>query len=234
VAAAYTYPIPGFNDPVSSLTHLLGAVVFGVLGFFLLRRAWGNRSRVAFVGVYAFSCVFLLSMSGVYHLLPRGSGRMVLERLDHGAIFLLIAGTFTPVHGLLFRGLERWGPLALIWAAAITGITLKTIFFSNVAQWLGLTFYLGLGWVGVFTTTVLWWRYRFAFVKPVLWGGLAYTVGGLLEHLGFPILIPGVLGAHDLFHLAVLAGVGFHWKFVTQFASGTVPVRVGSPHAPPV
>jgi channel protein (hemolysin III family) len=226
VAVTYPYPIPGFSDPVSSLSHLIGAVVFAVLGYFLLRRACG---RFAFLGVYVFSVVFLLAMSGVFHLLPRGgSGRAVLERLDHGAIFVLIAGTFTPAHGILFRGPERWGPLLLIWTAAITGITLKTIFFADLAEWLGLIFYLALGWFGAFTTGVLWWRYGFAFIKPVLWGGLAYTVGGVLDHFGLPILIPGVLGAHDLFHLAVLAGVGFHWKFVTQFAFGAVPIRVNA------
>jgi channel protein (hemolysin III family) len=224
VTAISPYPIPGFSDPVSSLSHLLGAAVFAVLGYFLLRRGWGNWRRVAFLGVYVFACVLLLSMSGVYHLLARGGGgRAVLERLDHGAIFVLIAGTFTPVHGILFRGGERWGPLLLIWGAAAAGITLKTVFFSHLAEWFGLTLYLCLGWFGAVTTIMLWSRYGFAFIKPLLWGGLAYTVGGVLEFFNWPTLIPGVVGPHDLFHLAVLTGAGLHWKFVSQFAAGTVP-----------
>jgi len=133
--------------------------VFAVLAAFLLRRGWGNRTRVAFLGVYVFSVVFLLSMSGVYHLLPPGSaGRAVLHRLDHSAIFVLIAGTFTPVHGIVFQGRERWGPLALIWAAAIAGITLKMIWFTDVPYWLGLMCYLGLGWVGAISGGALWYR----------------------------------------------------------------------------
>ncbi|NIR95541.1 MAG: DNA-binding protein, partial [Gammaproteobacteria bacterium] len=62
-----------------------------------------------------------------------------------------IAGTFTPIHGLLFTRSLRWGILLLIWAIAITGITLKSIFFNDIAEWLGLTLYLGLGWVGALT-----------------------------------------------------------------------------------
>jgi channel protein (hemolysin III family) len=171
--------------------------------------------------VFAFSCVVLLSLSGVYHLLSPGTaGRDVLQRLDHAAIFVLIAGTFTPVHGILFKGIGRWGMIVLIWTAAITGVTLKTIFFKGVSEWLGLTFYLGLGWIGALSGVVLYRRYGFAFLKPLLWGALAYTVGAVLEFVRQPILIPGVIGPHELFHAAVLTGAACHWKFVYRFADG--------------
>src|SRR5581483_9436497 len=116
----------------------------------LLRRGRGDPLRLAFLGVYAGSCVVLLSMSGVYHMMVRGgTAHRVMERPDHGAIFVLIAGTITAVHGLLFIGWLRWVPILLVWTAAITGITLKTIFFSRLAEWVGLSFYLTLGWFGV-------------------------------------------------------------------------------------
>jgi channel protein (hemolysin III family) len=220
-----SYPIPGFTQPVSSLTHLLGAAVFAVLAVPLLRRARGHGGRVAALGVFAFACVFLLAISGVYHLLALGSaGRAVVERLDHGAIFVLIAGSFTPVHGILFRGLGRWGPLLLVWAAAVTGITLKTIFFTGFPEWLGLTLYLGLGWLGAATMLVLWRRYGPGFVRPLVWGGLAYTAGAVLEFLRWPVLVPGVVGPHDLFHLAVLAGIGCHWRFMARLAAAPLPL----------
>jgi channel protein (hemolysin III family) len=239
------YPLPGFHDPVSSLSHLLGAVVFALLTPALLRRGRGDPARVAFLGVYAFSCVFLLTMSAVYHMLPVGTGgRSVMERLDHGAIFMLIAGTFTPVHGILFRGVWRGGALLLIWAAAVTGITLKTVFFAGLPEGLGLSFYLTLGWVGAVSAAVLWRRYGFRFVAPLLGGALVYTAGAVLEFFNGSWLqwIPGVVDAHGLFHLAVLAGAGLHWQFVWRFASGKVPaapvprLREEGPHAlpPPV
>ena len=120
-----TIPIPGFADPVSSLSHLAGVLAFGILAVPLLLRARGHPGRIAALAVFALGAVFLLSMSGVYHLLPDGSaGRYVLRHLDHAAIFFLIAATFTPVHVILFRGAWRWGMLALIWTVAATGITL--------------------------------------------------------------------------------------------------------------
>src|SRR5687767_13132626 len=99
--------IPGFGDPVSSLTHLAAAVVFAILSGFLVARGRGDAGRAASLAVFAFSCVLLLSMSGVYHLLtPDTAARAVLMRLDHAAIFVLIAGSFTPIHVILLR--NRW------------------------------------------------------------------------------------------------------------------------------
>jgi channel protein (hemolysin III family) len=225
------YSIPGFSDPVSSLSHLLGAGAFFVLSLFLLRRGRGSWGRLFFLSVFVLAGVFLLSMSGVYHLLTPGrGGRAVLQRLDHSAIFVLIAGTFTPVHGILFRGWLRWLPLALMWAAAATGITLKTIFFSDVSEWLGLALYLGLGWIGIASGVLLYRRFGFTFVRPLLWGALAYTVGAVLEYLRWPVVIPGVVHAHELFHLAVLVGILCHWQFVMQFASGSVRGQPRSAH----
>jgi channel protein (hemolysin III family) len=219
------YHLPGFHEPFSAISHLLGAVVFLILGCLLLKRGRGNSARVIFLAVYVASGVLLLSMSGVYHMLVRGdTAHRVLARLDHGAIFILIAGTFTPAHGILFRGWLRWAPLVLMWAAAITGITLTTIFFDDLAEWLGLSFYLTLGWVGIFSAILLTRRYGFAFVKPLLLGGLAYSVGGVVQFVEWLILVPGVIHTHDLFHVAVLMGVFFHWLFVWQFATGEVTV----------
>src|SRR5687767_2832187 len=107
--------LPGFHEPFSAISHLLAAALFAWLGFLLLLRGRGDPLRQFFLGVYAGSCVVLFSLSGVYHQMERGgTAHRVLERLDHGAIFVLIAGTFTPVHGILFRGPLRWGPLVLI------------------------------------------------------------------------------------------------------------------------
>lgn len=231
------YPLPGFYDPVSSISHLLGAVVFAFLARALVRRGRGDPARVAFLGVYAFSCVFLLTMSTLYHMLPVGTGgRAVMERLDHGAIFILIAGTLTPAHGILCRGPLRWAPLLVIWGAAITGIALKMVFFTSLPEAVGLSLYLALGWVGAFSLVVLWRRYGFAFVAPVLLGALAYNVGAVLEFFNGRWLqwIPGVVDAHALFHFAVLVGAGFHFWFVWQFATGSVPAPAVRVVHPPV
>ena len=215
------YHLPGFYEPFSAISHLFGAVVFSALGLLLLRRAGGDRERLIFLGVYVASCVFALSMSTLFHMLVRGGrGHRVVELLDHGAIFLFIAGSFTPAHGLLFRGWLRWGPLVLIWGAALTGIAVKTLFFDDLEEWLGLTLYLALGWFGAISGLLLALRHGFLFVQPLLGGGVAYSVGAIVQFNQGLILIPGVVHPHELFHLAVLIGAFYHWLFVWQFANG--------------
>ena len=207
--------IPGFSDPFSSISHLLGVLVALYFSVNLIRYTGGYRSSVIAVVVFVFSVVFLLSMSGVFHLLDHESlGRAVLQRLDHAGIFALIAGTFTPIHCILFRGFWRWGFLILIWVLAITGITFKTIFFNELAEWLGLMFYLSLGWLGVLSAYLTHRLHGYTIIKPLFYGGLAYTAGATLEFLQWPIVILGVIGPHELFHIAVLAGIYWHWKFV--------------------
>jgi channel protein (hemolysin III family) len=224
------YSLPGFHDPFSAISHLLGAVVFLVLGLRLMYRGRGDRARLIYLGVYAFANVFLFAMSGVYHQMDSaGVARQVMARLDHGAIFVLIAGTFTPAHGILFRGWLRWGPLFFMWAAAITAITLKTIFFQDLPEWFGLSLYLVLGWVGVFSGTLIARRHGFRFVQPLLWGGIAYSIGATFDYLRWFTVIPGVLHFHEIFHLLVLLGAYLHWCFVWQFAAGANETCVG-PH----
>lgn len=207
--------IPGFSDPFSSISHLLGAVVFLFYGFKLIRQSRVHSGWIVAVSVFVFSYVFLLSMSGVFHLLDHQSmARTVLQRLDHAGIFGLIAGTFTPIHTVLFKGFWRWGILLIIWTLAITGITLKSIFFNDLAEWLGLIFYLGLGWAGILTGYLTHRLHGFAIIKPLLYGALAYTAGASLEFLRLPIIIPGVIGPHELFHIAVLFGIAWHSQFV--------------------
>lgn len=235
LAAVPIRAIPGFTEPVSSLSHLLGAGAFAVLGVLLLVRGRGSAGRVACLTVYAFAVVFLLSISGVYHLLAfGGTGRAVLERLDHSAIFVLIAGSFTPAHGILFRGWARWVPLAFVWAGAAVGIVFKAMFLRAMPEWLGLALYLGLGWVGVASAAALWRRYGVDFVRPLLQGGAVYTLGGVLEFVRWPDLIPGVIGPHEVMHLLVLAAVALHWKFVYRFAAGPPPVVTNAQGVEPV
>jgi channel protein (hemolysin III family) len=218
-----SHAIPGFREPVSCLTHLVGAAVFVVLSVVLIRRGRGDRSRIASLAVFAVSSTFLLSMSGVYHMLAPGTARNVMQRLDHAGVFLLIAGTFTPVHVILFQGPNRWGPLVLIWSAATAGIALRTVFFNSIPRGWGTACFLALGWFGALAGIILWRRHGFAFVRPLLLGGVVYSMAVIFLGLEWPTPIPGVVGPHELWHVAVLAGLGWHWSFVWRFASGEVP-----------
>jgi len=210
----------GFADPVSSWLHLGGAIAFLIPAARLLYKGRGHPGRLLSLFVFVFAVELQLIMSGIYHGLPSGEERVLLQRLDHAAIFVLIAGSFTPGHTILFRGWMRWGVLGFVWAAAITSLTLKTVFFEGFPEWLSLAMYLGLGWAGAFSGFMLGRKYDFRLVAPVLWGGLAYTIGAVFEFMNVIVIWPGVIGPHELFHIAVLIGVSFHWFFIYRFAHG--------------
>lgn len=219
--------LPGLYEPVSALSHLLGAAAFLLLGLLLLRRGRGDPARVASLSIFAASAVLLLTASGIYHMTPAASpAHNVLLRLDHAAIFLLIAGTFTPAHVILFQGPLRYGPLLLIWSAAAAGIALKTTYFDTVPEWAGLTLYLTLGWLGLVTGSIIARRRGFPLVRPLLLGGIAYSAGALIDFLNHPTLLPGLVHAHELFHLAVLAGLSLHFAFIWRIAADPVPRRI--------
>lgn len=210
--------ISGFSDPVSSLTHLIGAGVCAVLSVPLLRHGWraGHTPwRVTSLMIFAASAVFLMSMSGVYHMMDTaGTARIVMQRLDHAGIFILIAGTFTPIHAILFKGPWRWGMLGFIWTLAILGVTLKTIFFNPTATTLGLALYVGMGWVGALSMYAIWRRFGPRMVLHLAMGGVVYTIGAAIELFEPRDLVPGVIRAHELFHVACLGGLAFHWRLV--------------------
>jgi channel protein (hemolysin III family) len=227
--------IPGFREPVNSFTHLIAACVFTVLGYYLVRQGSGSWIRTASLAVMVSSSVFLLSMSGVYHLLAPGAGRDVLRQLDITGVFALIAGTMTPIHAILDRGFRRWLSLVLVWSAAAAGITLRTLFEASLPFGVGTGIFVLLGWGGLNSGSLLWRRYGFSFVQPLVWGGVAYTLGAIGLGLKWPTIIPGVFGPHEVWHVAVLIGLGLHWKFVFQFADGLPPPRLRlqvSPCAP--
>ncbi len=211
------YSIPGFTEPINSWTHLAAAFAFFCLTIYVLRPSGIGRKHYFSIFVFGSSCVFLFSMSGVYHLLAfGGTARYVLRILDHAGIYVLIAGSFTAIHSVVFRGVMRWGIILLVWVLAINGIVLGTIFFNDMPELLSLIFFLGLGWLGVISVTVLWKKKGFYFVRYLVYGGLAYTIGAVLEFFRIPVLIQGVIGPHELFHLAVIMGTTLHWLFVLK------------------
>lgn len=213
------YSIPGFSEPFSSLSHLLSAGFFSLSGLILLLRNRGHHGRLYSIAIFIFSVVLLLSMSGVFHLLePGGDARSVLRRLDHAAIFILIAGSFTPMHIMLFKGWRRWSVLAIVWVIAITSISLKTVFFNDFPEWISLTLYLSMGWIGAVSAVLIFQLHGWRHIFPLVAGALAYTIGAALDFLNMPVLIEGVVGPHELFHIFVIFGIGFHWLQVVRIA----------------
>jgi channel protein (hemolysin III family) len=218
--AVNVFAIPGCREPVNCFSHLLAAVFYSVLSFYLIRKGRGNWLRTASLSILAFSTVFLLSMSAGYHLVSPGAEREVLRKLDIAGVFLLIAGTMTPVHAILDCGSHRGASLVLIWSVAAAGITFRTVFSDSLPSEVEIAIFLLFGWSGLYTFIRLWKRYGYRFVEPVFWGGIAYSVGAVVLAQDWLILIPGVVRAHEVWHVAVLIGLGLHWSFVFQIAQG--------------
>ena len=221
------YSFLGFSEPFSSISHFLGAIV--CLFYFrpLWRTARGHLGHRIAVAIFCGATVLLLLLSGLFHLLPNGtSAKILFQRLDHAAIFILIAGTFTPLHSILFRGRLRWIPLVVIWTIAIAGIVLKEVFFSQIPELLSVSIYIGMGWLGIFSAFFIYLHWGFNLVVPLLKGALAYSLGSIIDLLHKPILLPGIFGPHELFHIAVLIGVTYHWKFIHEVAlSASLPIE---------
>lgn len=210
----------GFSEPFSSWSHLLSAPIFLALSFQLIRRGQGNAWRTASLVVYCFSVVFLLSMSGVYHLLEQGGvAKDVLRRLDHAGIWTLIFATFTPIHTILFKGFWRLGILSIVWTIGITGLVLEVIFMHSIPEWVTLSFYLGLGWVGFLSALQIHKKRKDISAKPMIIGGIAYSIGAVFDFTRWPVIFTGVFAGHELFHIFVIIGISCHWAFIKEIAS---------------
>ena len=208
-------PIPGFSDPLSSLSHFAAAFAAFVGVFFLWARGRGNAGRVGSLIVFSISLIFLFSMSAVFHLLERGgTARDVLQRLDHAGIWVLIAGTFTPIHMILFRGPWRWAILLLVWTLAITGLVLEIVFFKSIPEWLLLSFFLGLGWIGALSGLQFFRLFKDSSIRFLMAGGIFYSIGAIIDFTKWPDLFSGVLGPHEIFHFFVILGASAHWYFI--------------------
>lgn len=216
-------------DRVSGFSHLLGAVVAVVAGVELLRRAGASRERVVSLVIYLVGVVSLLTASGVYHLTSADSPlRAPLQRLDHAAIWVQIAGTFTPIHIVFFRGFWRVFPLVVVWGGAAAGILLKVVFFDAVPEALGTFLYLGLGWFGILSCGLLTHGHGWRVIIPMMIGGVLYSGGALLELNRWWTPLPGVVGPHELFHFAVLGGIAAHWVFIRRHAGGLEPTPLAA------
>jgi channel protein (hemolysin III family) len=214
------------TEAVSAWTHLLGAAGAALMGAQLVRRGRDREQRVA-LAIYVGCAVAMFLASGVYHLAGEGHPlRGVLQRIDHSGIWLQIAGTFTPIHIVFFRGFWRWFPLVVVWTGAALGVALKLFFFDTVPEAPGLFLYLALGWFGMASVVRMALMHGLARVLPIFLGGVWYSAGALLELSRWPTLWPGAVGPHQLFHLLVIAGVIHHWSFIQRWAGTDF-------HAPP-
>ena len=179
-----------------------------------------TRATVA-VALYAASVSALFGVSALYHRVTWTiPARPRMRRLDHAMIFLLIAGTYTPVGLLVLEGTLATVVLAVVWGGALAGIVLE-LAWTRAPRWLGVTVYLALGWVAVVAMPQLFIRLGMAGGLLIVAGGLAYSAGAGVYALRRPDPVPAVFGYHEVFHLLVIAGVAAHFLAISLFAVPT-------------
>ena len=143
------------REPVSGLTHLAGVLLALIALVVLLTKAGGRMDQLVAFGIFGLSLIALYSASALYHLLPVSPAATArLRRLDHMTIFILIAGTYTPVCVLALEGGWRAGLLGLIWTLALCGVALKLL-WMEAPRWLSVGVYLAMGWVAVIATSTI-------------------------------------------------------------------------------
>lgn len=204
---------PSIGEEIANaITHSVG-IVAGIVALVVLAIVAGRKGAMATFAfsVFGASMVSLYTASTLYHALPPSKAKAVFQRLDHSAIFVLIAGTYTPFTLGVLRGGWGWTLFALQWSLAATGITLKAIFG---ARWPGLSMavYMTMGWMVVVAIWPLVKAVPATGLALILTGGLFYTSGTIFN------AIKRLRFNHMLWHIFVLAGSTCFFVAVLRYA----------------
>lgn len=204
---------------MNGLTHLAGGVL-ALAGLILLLVVAGNASQTVALGVYGLSLVALYAASALYHLLPVSEAVVArLRRVDHMMIFVLIAGTYTPVCLLALTGGWRWGLLAVIWTLALAGIVLKLRPSGMMGsyRWLSVALYLGMGWLSLAALPATIAALPAGGMLWIVAGGGVYSLGAVVYATRRPNPLPGTFGFHEIWHLFVMVGSACHFWAIFQY-----------------
>lgn len=196
--------IKKLREPVNSLTHW-GAAILALIGLIaLLILGWGTPAKVVSLLVYGLSLIFLFSASATYHMVQvKDKVLQVFRKIDHSAIFCLIAGTYTPFCVNAFTGFWKWGLLSIIWSLALIGIIIK-VFYIGAPRWLNTSIYLAMGWLcvgaaGQMLAVLPAWVFGW-----LIAGGVIYSLGAIVYVTKIFNFVPGVFGFHEMWHIFVI------------------------------
>jgi hemolysin III len=206
---------PGIKPKLRGVLHLAGFFVACVIGAIFVTATDGTRLVGA--AVFAVSAAVMLGASALYHRVtwsPRARPRM--RRIDHAGIYILIAGTYTPIGLLAMHGSLQHVVLGVVWAGAAVAIVVK-VCWVHAPKWLSVVFGITLGWIGVAAMPQLLHSAGIAAVALIAAGGLAYTVGAIVYASRRPDPIPRVFGYHEVFHALTLVALSCQYVAIAVF-----------------
>jgi hemolysin III len=202
------------EELANSISHGVGLAAALAATPFLIGHAVerGGAGSIVGASVFATTLVLLYLASTLYHALPRGKAKRVFRLIEHGAIFLLIAGTYTPFTLGVLRGAWGWTLFGLVWGFAAAGVLLKAVRGVRYPR-LSMLLYLGMGWLIVIAIRPLWLHVPLVGLMWLVLGGIAYTAG-----VAF-FAAKQVRYSHFVWHLFVLAGTSCHFIAVRFYAA---------------
>ncbi len=208
-----------FRNPVSGLTHLIAAMAAAVGLGLLLCLGRGSATKEVSLLIYGAALVLMFSASAAYHLIKSGPrGVRLLRKIDHSSIYLLIAGTYTPICLHYFTGFLRGGLLAIVWTMAVVGIGVK-VFTLHAPRWVSAGIYLVMGWLSVMAIKEMFLVMPVGALVGIVLGGVFFTVGAVVYITRWPDLFPNRFGFHEVWHIFVILGCLSHFLVVTLYVA---------------
>lgn len=211
------------REPGSAITHFIGMILATFAATPLLVKTAVTNSHTAFLAMAVFMCsmIALYGASAVYHSITvKGRILTVFRRLDHMMIFVLIAGSYTPVCVLVLGGRLGLTLLTAVWGIAIAGMTVKACWI-NCPKWFSSSIYIAMGWICLAVFGQLWAGLPHSAILWLLSGGIMYTVGGIIYALKLPAFNARHkhFGSHEIFHLFVMGGSVCHFVFMYLYVA---------------
>ncbi|MGL6199126.1 MAG: PAQR family membrane homeostasis protein TrhA [Lachnospiraceae bacterium] len=209
------------KEPGSAITHFIGMLMAIFAAVPLLIKAAGEPSRLYLISaaVYVISLILLYAASTSYHTFDLSErANTLLKKIDHMMIFILIAGSYTPICLITLGGRTGKILLAIVWSFAIVGILFKA-FWVYCPKWVSSVLYIGMGWTCVLAFSKILNAMSTAAFGWLLAGGIIYTVGGIIYALKLPIFskLSKNFGIHEIFHLFVMGGSICHFIVMYVF-----------------
>ena len=203
-------PSPAAKPLLRGWSHVLAFATVAVLGTAMILTTTASSSERTWLGIYLAGTLTMFGVSALYHRVRwEPAAHSVMKRLDHSAIFLAIAGAYTPIAAVALDGWQKPAVLITVWIGAALGVTLEWLPF-RVPRPLYTAVYVVVGWSATIALPQLHEGLGAAGFWLVLGGGLAYTVGAVVYALKRPDPWPTVFGFHEVFHLCTVIGAGCH------------------------
>ena len=223
MTAKLKHGITKVKDPGSALTHFI-AMILAIIAAMPLPSKAGHDSghmRISALAIFILSMIGLYAASTIYHTLDISPKiNKLLRKIDHMMIFILIAGTYTPVCMIVLGDKTGWTMLTLVWGIAIVGILINALWIT-CPKWFSSLIYIAMGWVCILAITKILSSMPRAGFMWLLAGGIIYTVGGIIYAMKLPFFNSRhrYFGSHEIFHLFVMGGSLCHYVMMYRFVA---------------